>query len=344
MQGIVYILVAILMFGVLIAVHELGHFISAKALGVKVNEFAIGMGPKLLRRHGAETEYTLRLFPIGGFCAMEGEDEDSSDPRAFGAVARWRQFCILVAGSATNFLTGLLILMCLLIPARELAFPVVDSVLSDMPAMGVLQPGDRLLKVDGQRVLVADDASLLFARSRDGAVTLEIERAGSRVTIDTQLAPRAGGGWEIGIQLLSAEATLGQKLGQSVLTSLHYVRTVWFGLTDLLTGRAGLKDLSGPIGIVGAVGGIQAQSVYQGVFLVLRFMALIAVNLAVMNLLPIPALDGGRILFLLVGGVFHKMTKRKINPKFEGYINAVGLICLLALMAIVAVSDVIKFL
>lgn len=346
-----YILIAILMFGVLIAVHEFGHFITAKLLGVRVNEFSIGMGPQIFSRKKGETTYSLRALPIGGFCAMEGEEGESEDPNAFPNKPAWKQFIILAAGSFMNFLTGVLLILVVCSQTEAFPYPIIGGFLegSTLEAQG-LREGDRLLQINGNRVYVYGDASLLISRSGDVA-DFVVERDGKRLTLNISMPLREftingktqllrgltlGVGYE--------EATLLNRLKMACYQSIDYVRMVWMSLGDLVTGAVGLKDLSGPIGIVTTIGqvGAQSESIAEAAFNITSFMAFIAINLAVMNLLPIPALDGGQILFLIVNSAYGFFTKKKLDQKYLGYINMAGFVCLLALMAVVAVSDVLK--
>lgn len=352
---IVYILIAILAFGLLIAVHEFGHFIAAKTLGVKVNEFAIGMGPRLLHKQKGETEYTLRLFPIGGFCAMEGEGEDSNDPRAFNNKPAWRRLIILVAGAFMNLVVGVLILMLLNFQTAAFAYPTVGGFpeWSQLDEQG-LQVGDRFLTIDGHKVFTYGDAAMLIGRA--GTVAdIEVERGGQRVLLsDIDMTPHEveengeavlkrgvnlGAGYE--------EATLGNRLKMTWYQTIDNVRMVWMGLGDLLTGAVGIRDMSGVVGIVAMFGDVgeagAAAAGFAGAMLkILEFIAFIAINLAVMNLLPIPALDGGQVLFLAVDKVYGLFTKKRINQKYLGYISAAGFVLLLGLMLVVSISDVMK--
>ncbi len=352
---IVYILIAILMFGALIAIHEFGHFIAAKMLGVKVNEFAIGMGPKLLSGGKGETVYSLRAFPIGGFCAMEGEGEDSDDPRAFSNKPAWKRFLILVAGAFLNFVAGVLIILLLFSQAHSFVAPVVTGYMAgaeDLEAAGLL-PGDRIWKVDGHRIFFNSDALLYLDRAGD-VVDLEVLRDGTRVRLDDFSMPVRTLTDEQGNQVqkrgiyigVAEEATLGLRLKNTWYQAVSYVRAVWMSLGDLLTGAVGVRDMSGPIGIVSMMGemGEESASVREAVQNLLNFTAFIAINLAVMNLLPIPALDGGQILFLVVNGLCWLFTRRKIDEKYLSYVNMAGFVCLIGLMVVVAVSDVLKLL
>lgn len=349
----VYILAAILVFGVLIAVHELGHFMAAKACGVRVNEFSIGMGPALWKKQKGETQYSLRLFPVGGFCAMEGEEEDSDDPTALNNQGFWAKLLIFAAGAAMNFIAGLLIILVLYADAQAFYVPVVAGFADGCPLESAdgLQEGDRLLRIDGEKVYVYSDISLLMGLNKTGAFDLQIERNGEVITlrdftmerreyIDQNGKTYTGYGLYFGAE----EATLGRKLSYSWNNAMDFARLVRLSLQMLLTGQAGVKDLSGPVGIVSTMTqvGEQAATTRAAVENIAYLAALIAVNLAVMNLLPLPALDGGKIFFLVINAVSMQLFKKQIPAKYENYIHFAGLILLLALMAVITFSDVWK--
>ena len=343
-----YILLAILFFGLLIIVHELGHFIAAKSLGVKVNEFAICMGPTLLKKTVGETTYSLRAIPIGGFCAMEGEDEASDNPRAFTSAKWWKRLIILVAGSFMNFLVGFLVIMLVYSGNEAFVTPQVEYVFpgSSIEEAGVL-PGDELYSIDGRRVYTKNDVELFFSRMRSDRTDLVVKRDGQKIKLPNVLIElrevEVEGKTELkyGVGFRQVDATFGQLLKNSWYSCLDFARLVWMGLGDLLTGRAGLKDVGGPVTIVHTMSeqGKAAPNVLDGILNVLYFGAFIAVNLAVMNMLPIPALDGGRVFFLLVTTLLELILRRKINPKYEGYIHAAGMILLLGFMAFITFHD-----
>ena len=348
-----YIIIAIIIFGVLIATHELGHFATAKLLGVKVNEFSVGMGPAIFKREKGETLYSLRLLPIGGYCAMEGEDDDSVDPRSFGRAAGWKKLIILAAGAGMNFVTGLLILLILYFPAAGFFQEVYAGPLEGYGVEDCgLQPGDRFLSVDGHRVLVYGNAQLYLSRAGD-TLDLVVERDGEVVELNDVYLPyqertdEEGNytrlrGLSLGREVQAAGVA--EKLAYSWNSALDMVRTGWISLGDLLRGAVGLRDLSGPVGIVDMMTDVGSSSETAAVAAsnLAYLAALIAVNLAVMNLLPIPALDGGRILFLLINGVLYLVARRKIDPKYEAYVHMAGLLALLGLMLVVTFSDVSK--
>ncbi|MBE7007183.1 MAG: site-2 protease family protein [Ruminococcaceae bacterium] len=344
-----YILLAIISFGVLIFVHELGHFLAAKALGVKVNEFSVCMGPALLQKTVGETTYSLRCIPIGGYCAMEGEDEESDSPRAFTNAKWWKRIIILVAGSFMNLLTGFLIIMLVYSSAVAFNNAKIDSFYPNSALEeGGLQVGDTLYSVDGHRIYLASDVSMLFERVPDDRADLVVLRDGQKVCFPDFLLEKReyedDGEKQMlyGIRLGYEDATFGRLLKQSWYGCLDFARMVWMGLGDLLTGRATMNDMGGPVTIVHIMSeqGKTAATTAAGIQNVFYVAAFIAVNLAVMNMLPIPALDGGRVFLLLVTTVLKKLLRRKIDPKYEGYIHAAGMILLLGFMAFITFHDV----
>ena len=347
-----YIIICILLFGFLIAIHEFGHFIVAKACGVKVNEFSIGMGPLLLHRQGRETQYSLRLLPIGGFCAMEGEDEDSDDERAFRRAPAWKQFLILVAGAAFNFLTGLVIVLCLYASMTTYTEPVLSGFMEGFPLQGeeYLMEGDEILAINGRRILLTGDISTILALENSETVDVTVRRNGeTRVIEDLPLVPRE---YQVdgqtvtryGLLFTAREATVLDRIKVSCYTSANFVRNVFWSFEMLFDGRAGFQDLSGPVGIVQTMSQVGEASPNPLAALenILYLSAFIAVNLAVMNLLPLPALDGGRIFFLVLSSLSYLVCRKRIPERFEGAVHFAGLILLLALMVLVAVNDVYK--
>ena len=343
---------ALLVFGVLIAVHELGHFLAAKTCGVRVNEFAIGMGPTLWKKQKGETLYSLRAFPVGGFCAMEGEEE-SDDPAALSNQGFWQKLIIFAAGAAMNFLAGLVIIFCLYAPAQGFYQPVISGFAEGCPleSAGGLQTGDRIVAIDGERVYVYSDINLLFSLNKTGVFDLTVERDGQKVQLKDFAMERqtytdqSGNEYSgYGIYFGAKAATFGDKLAYTWNNAVDFVRMVRLSLQMLLSGQAGLRDLSGPVGIVSTMVqvGEQAETTRAAVENIAYIAALIAVNLAVMNLLPLPALDGGRIFFLFVNAVAMLLFKKQIPAKYENYIHFAGLILLLALMVVLVFSDVGK--
>ncbi|MBR0162148.1 MAG: site-2 protease family protein [Oscillospiraceae bacterium] len=345
----VYVLLAILIFGVLIAVHEFGHFLAAKLCNVKVNEFSVGMGPALLKKQKGETLYALRAIPLGGYCAMEGEDEATGDPRAFTSQPAWKRIIILVAGSFNNFLLGLIVIFCLYLSATAFISPTIGGFIEGCPYEGenALQVGDRFVRIDGHRIWQYYDVGDFLDRG-DGTYDLVLQRSGKRVVLNDfemtrQLYPdqdRELFGFVFGYE----EATLGVKIRYTWDTAMEFCRMVWMGLSQLFHGEVGIKDMSGPVGIVDMMAetGEQAESTSDAIYNILYLGAFIAVNLAMMNMLPIPALDGGRVFLLIVTSVVELLIHRKLDPKYEGYIHAAGMVLLLALMAVIMFQDIVK--
>lgn len=352
MTKLIYIIIAIVIFGLLIAIHELGHFLVAKACGVKVLEFSIGMGPQLWHREGKETKYSLRLFPIGGFCAMEGEDGESDDPRAFGNAAGWKKFLVLIAGPAANFLAGMLLILSLFAASTGYVSTTLSGFVDGFPCQGetMLQAGDEIVSIDGSAVLLYSDISTLLNRGNGKTHDIVVRRDGEKIVLnDLPLTPRE---YQVegkkvtmyGLYFQSKEATFGSKLRLGLANSVDFVRMIWWSLEDLFTGAVGFSALSGPIGIVDAMGQMaeSASGVRQAVDNLLYFAAFLAINLGVMNLLPIPALDGGRVFFLILNGLAALLFRRRIPAKYEGYVHFGGLVLLLGLMVVVAFQDVYR--
>lgn len=353
---IVYIIIGILIFGVLIAVHELGHFLAAKACNVKVNEFSIGMGPALWKKQRGETLYALRAFPAGGYCAMEGEDEeaeDPDDPRALSNQGFWKKLLIFAAGAAMNFVMGFLIMVVLYAGAAGFYTSNIVGFAEGCPleSGGALQVGDRLLSIDGERVYVYSDVSLLLGLNTDGTFDLVVDRGGEKIRLSDfpmerrEYIDQSGNTYQgYGLYFGAEEADFGDRLAYSWNGTLDFVRLVRLSLKMLVSGQAGVRDLSGPVGLVSTMTevGQQSETVCDALDNILYLAALIAVNLAVMNLLPLPALDGGKIFFLVVNAITMALFRKQIPAKYENYIHFAGLILLLALMAVVTFSDIWK--
>ena len=347
-----YILLAILMFGFLIFIHELGHFLSAKLLDVQVNEFAICMGPVLWQRKKGETTYSLRAIPIGGFCAMEGEDEESDNPRAFPQKSWWRRLIILAAGSFMNFLAGFLAIVLLYTGASAYSAPIITDFYEGCPleSSDGLLAGDELYKIDGRRVYLYSDVGMLLSRNKTGVYDVVVKRDGSLVELtDFEMKPQVytvdgQQEYKYGIYFGTVPGGFSNCLKYSWYTAMDFARLVWMSLEDLVSGLVSVSDMSGPVGIVSTISevGSQSATVQAGLQNVAYLGAFIAINLAVMNMLPLPALDGGRIFLLLVNSLFTAITKKKIPAKYEAYVHAAGMVLLLGFMAFVTFKDIWK--
>ena len=351
MSIILAIIIAILIFSFLIFIHELGHFIAAKLSGVQVNEFAMFMGPAIVKWQRGETQYSVRCIPIGGYCAMEGEDEDTDNPRSFQKAAWWKRLIILVAGSAMNFIAGFVIFACLFLPGNQIVEPQIVE-FTDCCIFNHeegLQEGDVFLELDGERVYINGDIAVILQLNNKVEHDVTILRDGEKLTFEklsmahTHLDENGeeylhygfayGGVKEVGFL---------EKLDYVWKVTIDNVRNVRLSLQMLFTGKASVKDVAGPVGIVDMMTEVATESETSGIaFLnLLSFGGMIAVNLAIMNMLPIPALDGGRVVGLLLTTAIESITKKKLNPKYEGYIHAAGMFLLLILMGLIMFKDI----
>ena len=345
------IIFAILMFSVLIFVHELGHFMTAKLFGVQVNEFSMFMGPAIWKKQVGETLYAIRCIPFGGYCAMEGEDEDTENPRSFQKASWWKRIIILAAGSVMNLLAGILIYACLILPENTVVVPVIsafDECCIFNTADGIHE-GDIVRELDGEKIYLNSNVSFFLSFSEDGIHDITVERDGQLIEFEDyemgHYHENEDGttyrhyGIRIGAE---KQATLGDKLAYTWYNVIDNIRMVRYSLQMIFSGRAGLQDMSGPVGIVSQMSQIadQSETVMRALLNLLSICAFIAINLAVMNLLPIPALDGGRIAALLITAAIEKLIGKKIDPKYEGYLHAAGMILLLGLMAVIMFKDV----
>ena len=349
------VLFAILLFSFLIFIHELGHFMAAKLSGVQVNEFSLFMGPAIFKKQVGETLYAIRTIPIGGYCAMEGEDADTDNPRSFQKAALWKRLIILVAGAAMNFVAGVLLLAIVYAPAQQFAVPVIASFeegcLLEAPEGSDFgfKLGDRILEIDGEKVYTSSDFSLILSLNPGEIHDVVVLRDGQRLGLDgmqMKMAeyPDGNGGSSLryGFSFGLVDATFGNKLDFVWKTTLNTVRTVRMSLQMLLSGQAGFSDMGGPVMIVDQMAEVAASSptALDALLNMLYFGAFIAINLSVMNLLPIPALDGGRVAGLLITAAVETVIGKKLNPKYEGYIHSVGMLLLLALMAVIMFKDI----
>ena len=344
-----YVILAIFLFGVLVGIHELGHFLVAKACNVRVEEFSLGMGPAIFSKQKGETLYSLRCVPFGGYCAMAGEDEESEDPRAFTNMAAWKRILILVAGSFMNFVLGLVIVLLLYSGAYAFRSSVLVDFREGCPyesAEGLME-GDRIWKIDGKRIYQYYNVTE-FLSAGDGVYDIVVIREGKKVELeDFHMVPIEYEGVEgkmYGFYMGYEVANLPIKLQNAWNICMEFSRMVWMGLGELTRGNVQMDDMAGPVGIVDMMAetGASAETTGDALYSIFYFTAFIAVNLAIMNMLPIPALDGGRVFLLLVTWLIEKIIGRKLDPKYEGYIHAGGMLLLLGLMAMIMFNDIIR--
>ena len=338
------ILISIVAFAVMIFIHEFGHFITAKLFKVKVNKFALGMGPALFKFSKGETEYSIRLFPIGGYCAMEGEDGVSEEPRAFVNQRPWKRLIILAAGATMNILLGLLIMSIIVCQMPLLGTRIIANVPdANEGVQSALQVGDEIIKVNDRRVYIPRDLDYVLALDDDGTADFVIIRDGVEKELkDVQLyvytdedSGSKGTYLEYGpddYQFFGKEKTFFGVVGYSISETVSTVRLVLYSFASLITGKIPIRSLGGPVAVTSTV----VKTVSSGWKTVLNLIGMISINLGIFNLLPLPALDGGRILFTLIEMIFRKPVSRKV----EGIIHTAGFVLLIGLMIFVFAKDI----
>ncbi len=415
MLTVLIVIISLVLFLSVIMIHEFGHFIFAKKFGVKVNEFAIGMGPKLLKWGKGETRYSLRLLPIGGFCAMEGEDADSDDERAFGKKKVWQRIIIVVAGAIFNIILGFIFVLFLqgqeelyasrtvaaFIPtaieeqeyidadkdsgvkyyfresaesedylqivsedefaaAEEGALVTTYDRVKDLEEgyfyrsatseMSGLMVDDRIREVNGYKAFCFNDAYFAMSLDDDGVMDFVVERDGELITLKNVTFDRVEGTGiaegqmttVLDFQIYGVERNFKTLMQSTWTQSLYFVRSVYVSLFRLISGQSGMNELSGPVGIASMIGEVAeigfAESFMSGVNNILYIMALISFNLGIFNLLPLPALDGGRLVFLIIEAI----RRKPVDPKYEGIVHFVGLALLMILMVFITYNDIAR--
>ncbi|MBE6554792.1 MAG: site-2 protease family protein [Ruminococcaceae bacterium] len=336
---LLYVLLAILVFGLLIMIHELGHFLVARACGVGIHEYSIGMGPKLISKKSEKTgtEYSLRALPIGGYVSMVGEDEESDSPEAFGNKPVWQRILIVLAGPFMNVLLGFLLMSILVISTPQLASTTIGAFNEDAtsPSYG-LQVGDTVTHVNGVRVHTGNE--LVYEILNDGykPIDLTVIRGGEKTEINDVIFPGiTAEGIHFGsadFRVFAEEKSFGNVIKHGFFRSVSTVKMIFDQLGDMIGGRYGMNAVSGPVGVTEEMVNAAKSGAQNFLYLVI----VITVNLGVFNLLPIPALDGGRLLFLLVEAV----TRKPVNKNIEGYIHFAGLMLLLLLTAFIFCKDI----
>lgn len=328
---------AILLFLILIVIHEFGHFIAAKLLGVRVNEFAVGFGPKLFKWGKGETKYAINLIPFGGYCAMEGEEEASSDKRAFCNKSALRRFLIVIMGATFNLILGLVLVAITLIPQKRFTTTTVASFHEKAVSQEYgLRIGDKIITVDGRKIFTTYDLSYAFSNVDDSAIDITVKRNGQKVNLnDVKFANEEIDGINyltVDFYVEGKDKTFISFIGHTFDTAVSNCAVVYRSLIDLVAGRYGISAVSGPVGVTAAIGSIAKQNLFD----IIPIMALITINLGLFNLLPIPALDGGRLLFIL----FEMIFRKPIPQKYESIVHAVGMVILLGFMAVITLKDI----
>ena len=334
------------MFGFLIFIHEFGHFITARIFKVKINEFSIGMGPKLAWYDSKKSgiRYSLAMLPIGGFVAMAGEDDESDDPNSFDKKPAWQRLIITFAGAFVNIVAGFLAMAILVAMINVGDTTVAEFVDKSETGYDIsssesgLMEGDVIVEVDGRKVDILDELSYEIMRRGHEPIDITVIRNGERMVIPDVVFPGLSEqGQSFGtmdFRVKRVEKTFGTVISYSWQKSVLIIRMCWESVFDLITGRYTFAAVSGPVGISSAI----SDAAKAGFASLLNIVAIISINLGVMNLLPIPALDGGRILTILI----EIITKKKLPKKVEGMINGIGLMLLLALSFVIMIKDVIQ--
>ena len=333
------ILIAILFFELIIIIHEGGHFVAARLMKIKVNEFSIGMGPKLIQFKKGDTKYTLRLILFGGYCAMEGESEDSDDENSFAKKKVWQRFFVVVAGALMNLILGFLVIVIMLSSGSLIGTTEIAKFDDKAVSSATLKQGDIIKSIDGMRVYTSTDVTTGLSRSGDDTLDMTVLRDGKTLDLKVKFNMEKYEGRNfinMDFWLVGNKKTVGGVIKESFKEWVSFTRMVFLSVHDMIVGKYGLSDLAGPVGTVSVVSTAVKTSAYS----MLRIIALLTINVGLFNLFPIPALDGWRLFLLIFEGIF----KRKLPDKWDWAINAVGLVLLLGLMCVITFSDITKLL
>ncbi len=335
------ILIAILFFCLIILIHELGHFTVAKLCGIRVDEFAIGMGPIIFKKQGRETLYSVRLLPIGGFCSM-GEDEDQDDPNAFRKKPVWARMAVIVAGAFMNLVLGLILSIILtFVNGGGVSTKIVYFADDAVSTQYGLQLEDKIVKINGVRIFSVKDITYQLGSDEDGVVDFVVKRDGENVAVNgvkfkMETDPDTGKNTLVyDFKVLKEKVTLLNFFPYSFKNAVYYGRIVLMSLGDIIRGKYGINDLQGPVGIVTTIGDITEKSGFDMGF-ILDIATLVTINIGIFNLLPLPALDGGRFVFLLIEAI----RRKQLKAETEGMIHFIGLALLMLLMIFVTFNDV----
>ena len=349
------IVIAIIIFGLIVTVHEFGHFICAKLSGIKVLEFSVGMGPKLLQKQKGETKYSLRLLPLGGYCAMEGEDSTNNDPRSFRNAKLWKRMIVLVAGATMNFVLGFVAVMIFICMLNKVPSTVISGFSGERADDGTvtyyarsyetgLRHNDKLISIDGERIYSAWDFNNVFDKiTVNDSHTVVVKRDGKRITVDNVVFHDTSvldndEVVDFGIRYDKKNPlTVMRGSGELFMTMSHAITS---SLKQLFSGKAKKEDVSGPVGVVSTINeaASESENLKDAILNLLWLTSLITINVGIFNLLPIPGLDGGRLLFCLV-----ELIRRKpVKPEHEGYVHLAGMALLFGIMIFATYNDIVK--
>lgn len=333
------ILITVIGFGIMVFLHELGHFIAAKRFGVLVHEFAIGMGPKLFSFGKNETKYSLRLFPIGGYVKLEGENdlEENDNPRSFSNLSPLKRIIVLISGALMNIVLGFIIFTVINLNVGIMP-TVVEYIPEEYSNRQIhLTEGDEVIRLNNTRVRTNDDVTLFMSRRNDGEkISITFKRNDEEITIDDFSPIKTDAGYKIGVKFKNENASVIKSAQYAVYDTVYITKAVLYALSDLITGRVGINTLSGPVEIVSVVDAVASTRNEYTFLSILMLFAMITVNLGVFNLLPFPALDGGSIIFAL----YELITHRKVKSEIVGYASIIGFALLMILAVFVTAGDI----
>lgn len=353
MQHIWTILIALLIFEVIIIIHELGHFVVAKLHKIRVNQFAIGMGPKILHFQKGETEYSLRLFPIGGFCSMEGEDESSDNPNSFEKKAVWRRMTVVLAGAFMNLVLGFVLIAALLCMNDKIPSTIIagfaqstdattgETVTAAESERSGLQVGDKIVAIDGSHIFSTTDLVYKLRTTEADSFSVTVKRNGERITLDSVVFHNDETDGLLDFSVQGKPKNPVTVVSYAACDTAATAKLIWMSLVELVSGKYGIQDLSGPVGTISVIEeaastGANFMERFQSV---LNLTIFITVNVGIFNLLPIPALDGSRFLFLAIEAV----RRKPIQKEREAAVHLIGMAALFLLMILVTVQDVSRF-
>ena len=346
LSNFLYILLAIVMLGVIVTVHEFGHYLVGRLCGIGIVEFSVGFGPRLLGWERKGIQYSLRAIPLGGYCAFVGEDERNDDPRAMNNQPVWKRFITVLAGPFMNFVLAFIV-CAIMLHGYFIAetYPIVDQAMAGMPAEAAgLIAGDRIVEVNGTDITndsagVSQIITTIQSGDLSRPIDVVVERDGQRQDFAITAVPVTGEDgqstrYQIGIVFSSRTYSFAESIREAGSYMAETTGMMLESLRNLIFKGEGLEDTAGTVGIIAVV----AQRAREGVYMVLWLMFIISLNLGIMNLLPIPALDGGRLLFLIV-----EMIRRKpIPPEKEGTVHAIGMVLLLGLFVVLTFHDIVR--
>jgi len=342
LMNILWGLMSLIFFCLVVMIHELGHFSMAKLFNIKVNEFAIGMGPKLLKFQKGETLYTLRALPIGGFCAMEGEDTESKHERSINRQSVWKRMIVISAGAIFNVILGFIFAFITLVQVQSYSTTSIEKFENNETSYSEFKSGDKIKSVNNYRTYMYKDIIFsTYIGKDDVKITLERDKKNIDITVKKESFFKDLK--EKHIIFKSKQKNFINVITESAKLVVSEVRSTWRGLKALITGEISLNNLHGPVGIISEVSKSASTGNTNGGFAlalnnVISIMTMITVNLGVMNMIPFPALDGGRFVFL----VLEAIRRKPINPKYEGIVHTVGFILVLLLTALFTFGDISK--